>query len=347
MKKALIIGITGQDGSFLSELLLGKGYEVYGIIRRSSTPNTLRLENILNNKNLHLKYGDLTDSSSIINAINRIEPDEIYNLGAQSDVKVSFDVPEYTTDVNAVGTLRILEAIHILKMEKRVRLYQSSTSELFGETNIVPQNEETEFKPVSPYGIAKLYAYNMCELYKKAYGMFICNGILFNHESERRGEEFVTRKITKQLSRIALGKKETLKLGNMHALRDWGYAKDYVELMWKMLQQKEPDNYVIATGKQFSVKDFCNMALEELEIKVKWMGEGKEEKAINTKTGETIIEVDEKYYRPVDVNNLLGNPSKAIKNLGYNPNKTPIDKLIKIMIAEDLKIEKRKINEEK
>lgn len=340
MRKALITGITGQDGSFLAELLLTKGYDVYGIIRRTSLPNTERINNIIENENLHLEYGDITDASNIINIINKIKPDEIYNLAAQSDVKISFDIPEYTTQVNALGILRILEAVRILGLEKTTRIYQASTSELFGNTSIAPQDEKTPFEPDSPYSIAKLYAYNICENYKKAYGMFVVNGILFNHESERRGDEFVTRKITKSAARIAVGSKETLKLGNIYSLRDWGYAKDYVEIMWKMLQQEEPRNYVIATGKQYTIKEFCNKVFLKLGIELDWIGQGLNEKAINKETEEVVIEIDESLYRPVDVTNLIGNPSKAIAELGYNPNKTTIEELIDIMLNEDMKIAK-------
>lgn len=335
--KALIIGINGQDGSFMAELLIEKGYEVYGMIRRSSTDNLKRLRNIINCNKLKLLYGDLTDSLSILNIIKKVEPDEIYNFGAQSDVKVSFDVPEYTANVDGIGVLRVLEAVHLLHMEKKCKIYQSSTSELYGNTNTETQDENTPFVPDSPYAAAKLYAYNLCEIYKKAYGMYIVNGILFNHESERRGKEFVTRKITLAATKIAKGMQEKLYLGNIYSKRDWGYAKDYVEIIYKMMQKDKCDNYVIATGKQYSVKDFCEIAFKKVGIDLEWIGEGIEEKGINKNTGKIIVEIDKEFYRPIDVTNLKGNPTKAIKNLGFNPNKTALDELIDIMIKNDMK----------
>lgn len=335
--KALIIGINGQDGSFMAELLLEKGYEVYGMIRRSSTDNLKRLRNIINCDKLKLLYGDLTDSLSILNIIKKVEPDEIYNFGAQSDVKVSFDVPEYTADVDGIGVLRVLEAVHLLHLEKKCKIYQSSTSELYGNTNAEIQDENTPFIPDSPYAAAKLYAYNLCEIYKKAYGMYIVNGILFNHESERRGKEFVTRKITLAATKIAKGMQEKLYLGNIYSKRDWGYAKDYVEIIYKMMQKDKCDNYVIATGKQYLVKDFCEIAFKKVGIDLEWIGEGIEEKGIDKNTGKIIIEIDKEFYRPIDVTNLKGNPAKAIKELGFNPNKTTLDELIDIMIKNDMK----------
>lgn len=335
--KALIIGINGQDGSFMAELLLEKGYEVYGMIRRSSTDNLKRLRNIINCDKLKLLYGDLTDSLSILNIIKKVEPDEIYNFGAQSDVKVSFDVPEYTADVDGIGVLRVLEAVHLLHLEKKCKIYQSSTSELYGNTNAEIQDENTPFIPDSPYAAAKLYAYNLCEIYKKAYGMYIVNGILFNHESERRGKEFVTRKITLSATKIAKGMQEKLYLGNIYSKRDWGYAKDYVEIIYKMMQKDKCDNYVIATGKQYLVKDFCEIAFKKVGIDLEWIGEGIEEKGIDKNTGKIIIEIDKEFYRPIDVTNLKGNPAKAIKELGFNPNKTTLDELIDIMIKNDMK----------
>ena len=334
--KALITGINGQDGSFLAEYLLEKGYEVYGIIRRASTNNLERLKYIINNEKLTLMYGDLTDSLSILKIIKKIEPDEIYNLGAQSDVKASFEVPEYTADVDAIGTLRILEAVHTLNLEKKCKIYQSSTSELYGDNNFEYQDENTPFSPSSPYACAKLYAYNICEIYKKAYGMFICNGILFNHESERRGEEFVTKKITLAASRISMGKQERLYLGNIYAKRDWGYAKDYVKMMHKMLQKEECSDYVLATGKQYTIKEFCELAFKKVGIDIKWEGKGIEEKGIDSKTNKIIIEIKEEFYRPLDVNNLLGNPTKAINELGFEPNETDLEKLVDIMIKSDI-----------
>lgn len=338
--RGLIIGINGQDGSYMAELLLEKGYEVYGIVRRSSVNNLERIKNIIQNKKLKLIYGDLTDSLNIVNTIKQVMPDEIYNFGAQSDVKVSFDVPEYTADVDGLGVLRILEAVHMLKMEKKCKIYQASTSELFGNSTLQEQDENTPFKPSSPYAAAKLYAFNLCEIYKKAYGMYIVNGILFNHESERRGEEFVTKKITLAATRIAKGKQKKLYLGNIYAKRDWGYAKDYVEIIYKMMQQENCDNYVVATGKQYTVKDFCTLVFKKVGIELEWIGKGIEEKAINKYTKQIIVEIDPQFYRPIDVESLKGNPNKAIQKLGFNPNKTSLEQLVEIMVNYDLKKER-------
>ena len=317
MKKALITGITGQDGSYLAELLLEKGYEVHGIIRRSSSINTDRIDHIYQNIKLH--YGDLTDSTNIVRVIQLVQPDEIYNLGAQSHVKVSFEMPEYTADVDAMGTLRVLEAVRLLGMEDRVRIYQASTSELYGLVQETPQKETTPFYPRSPYGVAKLYGYWITKNYREAYGMYACTGILFNHESPRRGETFVTRKITQALSRISVGLQDCLYLGNLNAKRDWGHAKDFVEAMWLMLQQDEPDDYVIATGTQYSVKDFVEEAAPYFDMKIVWEGEGLDEVGIDTNTGKTVIKVDPKYFRPAEVETLLGDASKAKEKLGWEP----------------------------
>jgi GDPmannose 4,6-dehydratase len=349
MKRVLITGVTGQDGSFLAEFLLEKGYEVHGIIRRSSSYNQERLEdilsqeevdaikNIINNKNFHLHYGDLTDTSNIIRLIGEIRPDEIYNLAAQSHVRVSFDMPEYTADVDALGTLRILEAVRILGLTEKTRIYQASTSELFGKVQEVPQKETTPFYPRSPYGVAKLYAYWITKNYRESYGMFAVNGILFNHESERRGETFVTRKITLAAARIAQGKQDKLYLGNLDALRDWGYAKDYVECMWLMLQHDTPEDFVIATGEMHSVREFATLAFQYAGIEIEWQGEGLNEKGIDKATGRVLIEVDPKYFRPAEVDQLLGDPTKAKKLLGWNPTKTPFEELVRIMVEADMK----------
>jgi GDPmannose 4,6-dehydratase len=349
MKRALITGVTGQDGSFLAEFLLEKGYEVHGIIRRSSSYNQERLEdilsqeevdaikNIINNKNFHLHYGDLTDTSNIIRLIGEIRPDEIYNLAAQSHVRVSFDMPEYTADVDALGTLRILEAVRILGLTEKTRIYQASTSELYGKVQEVPQKETTPFYPRSPYGVAKLYAYWITKNYRESYGMFAVNGILFNHESERRGETFVTRKITLAAARIAQGKQDKLYLGNLDALRDWGYAKDYVECMWLMLQHHTPEDFVIATGEMHSVREFATLAFQYAGIEIEWQGEGLNEKGIDKATGRVLIEVDPKYFRPAEVDQLLGDPTKAKKLLGWNPTKTPFEELVRIMVEADMK----------
>lgn len=346
-KIALITGITGQDGSFLAEFLIEKGYEVHGIIRRSSSFNTERIEHLYidelirdlhSRRKITLHYGDMTDSSNLIRLVQQIRPNEIYNLAAQSHVKVSFDLPEYTAETDAVGTLRLLEAIRIAGLEKSTRIYQASTSELFGKVQEIPQSETTPFYPRSPYGVAKIYAFWITKNYRESYGMFAVNGILFNHESERRGETFVTRKITLAAARIASGKQDKLYLGNLDSLRDWGYAKDYVECMWLMLQHDTPEDFVIATGKQISVKYFSELAFKEAGISIVWEGEGVNEKGIDENTGKTLIEVDKKYFRPAEVDTLLGNPAKAEKLLGWSPHNTPIEKLVKIMMASDMKI---------
>ena len=317
MKVALITGITGQDGSYLAELLLEKGYEVHGIVRRSSLINTHRIDGIYNRLSLH--YGDLTDSTNLVRVIQKVQPDEIYNLGAQSHVKVSFEMPEYTADVDAVGTLRVLEAVRLLGMEDRVRIYQASTSELYGLVQETPQKETTQFYPRSPYGVAKLYGYWITKNYREAYGMYACTGILFNHESPRRGETFVTRKITQALSKISVGLQDCLYLGNLNAKRDWGHAKDFVEAMWMMLQQDEPDDYVIATGVQYSVKDFVEEAASYFGMKIVWMGEGLDEFGYDLNTKKVVIKVDPKYFRPAEVETLLGDASKAKEKLGWEP----------------------------
>jgi GDPmannose 4,6-dehydratase len=317
MKKALITGITGQDGSYLAELLLEKGYEVHGIIRRSSSINTDRIDHIYQNIKLH--YGDLTDSTNIVRVIQLVQPDEIYNLGAQSHVKVSFEMPEYTADVDAMGTLRVLEAVRLLGMEDRVRIYQASTSELYGLVQETPQKETTPFYPRSPYGVAKIYGYWITKNYREAYGMYACTGILFNHESPRRGETFVTRKVTQALSKISVGLQDCLYLGNLNAKRDWGHAKDFVEAMWLMLQQDEPDDFVIATGTQYSVREFVQEAAPYFGMKIEWEGEGLDEVGIDKLTKKTIIRVDPKYFRPAEVETLLGDATKAKEKLGWIP----------------------------
>lgn len=346
MKTALITGITGQDGSFLAELLIEKGYSVHGIIRRSSSFNTERIEHLYlrewikdqkQDRAINLHYGDMTDSSSLIRILQQVQPDEIYNLAAQSHVKVSFDVPEYTAETDAVGTLRLLEAIRILGLENKCKIYQASTSELYGMVQEVPQKETTPFYPRSPYGVAKLYGYWITKNYRESYGMFACNGILFNHESERRGETFVTRKITLAAARIAKGLQNKLYLGNLSALRDWGYAKDYVECMWLILQQDKPDDFVVATGEAHSVRDFCTLAFKYAGIELKWQGEGLNEKGIDVKTGKVLVEVDPKFFRPAEVEQLLGDPTKAQKELGWNPRKTSFEDLVRIMVESDLK----------
>ena len=328
MKVALITGITGQDGSYLAELLLEKGYEVHGMVRRSSLINTHRIDHIY--EQLHLHYGDMTDAINIMNVIKKVEPDEIYNLGAQSHVKVSFETPEYTGQVDALGTLRILEAVRTLGMEKDVRIYQASTSELYGLVQETPQSETTPFYPRSPYGVAKLYGYWIIKNYREAYGMYACSGILFNHESPRRGETFVTRKITRGLSRISTGLQDCLYLGNLNALRDWGHAKDYVEAMWLMLQQDEPEDFVIATGEQHSVREFCEKAAPFFGLNFEWMGEGIDEVGFHWGAKKPIIKVDPKYFRPTEVETLLGDPTKAKEKLGWEP-KTSFDELIEDM----------------
>lgn len=333
MKKALITGITGQDGSYLAELLLEKGYEVHGIIRRSSISNTGRIDHIKDELILH--DGDLTDSTSLIRIINEVKPEEIYNLAAQSHVQVSFDVPEYSGDVDALGVLRILEAVRICGLEKTCRIYQASTSELYGKVEEIPQKETTPFHPYSPYAVAKQYAYWIVKEYREAYGMFCVNGILFNHESERRGETFVTRKISLAAGRIAEGLQDHLELGNMDSLRDWGYAKDYVECMWLMLQADTPEDFVIATGKQHTVRDFTEKVFKENGMEINWVGTGLDEKGYDSKTGKLLVSVNPKWFRPTDVDNLLGDPSKAKNVLGWNPEKTSYERLIQIMARHD------------
>ncbi len=328
MKKALITGATGQDGSYLAELLLEKGYEVHGIIRRSSLINTDRIDHIYNQ--LHLHYGDLTDSTNIVRVIQLVQPDEIYNLGAQSHVKVSFEMPEYTADVDGMGTLRVLEAVRLLGMEDRVRIYQASTSELYGLVQEVPQRETTPFYPRSPYGVAKIYGYWITKNYRESYGMYACTGILFNHESPRRGETFVTRKITRALSRISTGEQQILELGNLNAKRDWGHAKDFVEAMWLMLQQDEPDDFVIATGVQYSVREFVEEAAPYFGMSIAWEGEGLDEVGIDKNTGKTIVRVNPKYFRPAEVETLLGDATKAKEKLGWTP-KTSFKQLVEDM----------------
>ena len=340
MKKALITGVTGQDGSYLADFLIKKGYEVHGIKRRTSLINTNRIDHLFQDpheKNLKfiLHHGDLTDSTSLIRIIQEVQPDEIYNLAAQSHVKVSFEEPEYTANSDALGALRILEAIRILKLEKKTRYYQASTSELYGLVRETPQNETTPFYPRSPYGVAKLYAYWITVNYREAYGIYACNGILFNHESPVRGETFVTRKITRALARIKLGLQKTLYLGNLNSKRDWGHARDYVEVQWLMLQQAKPEDFVIATGKQHSVRDFVNLAAKNLNMKIEW--KGKAEKEVGIYNNQEIIKIDTTYYRPTEVDSLLGDPSKAKKKLGWQP-KISFDQLVKEMVESDLKL---------
>ena len=336
MKTALITGITGQDGSYLSEFLLEKGYDVHGIIRRSSVDVRQRIVHLEGHPNFHLHYGDLSDSSGLIAVIGKVKPDEIYNLAAQSHVQVSFDSPEYTADTDAVGVLRILEAVRVNNLTDTCRIYQASTSELYGKVEAVPQDETTPFHPYSPYAVAKQYGYWIVKEYRDAYNMFACNGILFNHESERRGETFVTRKITLAAARIAQGKQDKLYLGNLSSLRDWGYAKDYVECMWLILQNEKPDDYVIATGVQHSVREFAKLAFHHVGIELEFVGEGADEKGIDQKTGRVIVEVSPDFYRPTDVVNLLGNPAKAKRELGWNPNKTSFEELVHLMVEHDM-----------
>lgn len=336
-KKALITGVTGQDGSYLSEFLLEKGYEVHGVIRRSSVEYRERISHLEGREDFHLHYGDLSDSISLVKIIGKVRPDEIYNLAAQSHVGVSFDVPEYTADVVAVGVLRVLEAVRLCGLEGSCKIYQASTSELYGKVEEVPQSENTPFHPYSPYAVAKQYGFWIVKEYREAYNMFCCSGILFNHESERRGETFVTRKITLAAARIAKKKQEKLYLGNLSSLRDWGYARDYVECMWLILQQDEPDDFVIATGEQHSVREFCEKAFRYAGIELEFKGEGMDEKGYNRETGECIIEVSPEFYRPTDVVNLLGNPNKAKTVLGWNPTKTSFDELVRLMVENDMK----------
>lgn len=341
MKKALITGITGQDGSFLAELLIDKGYEVHGIVRRASISNTGRIDHLLAEHRVTLHDGDLSDSSSLIRIINIVQPDEIYNLAAQSHVQVSFDVPEYSGDVDALGVLRILEAVRILGLEKKTRIYQASTSELYGKVEEVPQRETTPFHPYSPYAVAKQYGFWITKEYREAYGMFAVNGILFNHESERRGENFVTRKITLAAGRIAEGLQDHLELGNMDSLRDWGYAKDYVECMWLILQQEKPDDFVIATGEQHTVRDFTEKAFLANGIRIRWEGAGLEEKGYDAQTGKMLVCVNPQWFRPTDVDNLWGDPTKARTVLGWNPQKTSYEELVKIMAEHDRELAKQ------
>ena len=351
MKKvALISGITGQDGSFLAEFLIDKGYEVHGILRRSSSFNTGRIEHLYldewvrdmkKSRLINLHWGDMTDSSSLIRIIQAVRPDEIYNLAAQSHVKVSFDVPEYTAEADAIGTLRMLEAVRILGLEKKTKIYQASTSELFGLVQEVPQKETTPFYPRSPYGVAKQYGFWITKNYRESFGMFAVIGILFNHESERRGENFVTRKITLAASRIAQGFQDKLYLGNLDSLRDWGYAKDYVECMWLILQHETPEDFVIATGEYHTVREFCTLAFKEVGIELRWEGKGVEEKGIDVNTGRELVAVDPKYFRPAEVEQLLGDPTKAKTMLGWNPRKTSFPELVKIMVQHDMKFVKK------
>ena len=350
-KTALITGITGQDGSFLAEFLIEKGYEVHGIIRRSSSFNTDRIEHLYfdewvrdmhQQRLINLHYGDMTDSSSLMRIIQITQPDEIYNLAAQSHVKVSFDVPEYTAETDAVGTLRLLEAVRILGMENKTRIYQASTSELFGLVQEVPQKETTPFYPRSPYGVAKQYGFWITKNYRESYGMYAVNGILFNHESERRGETFVTRKVTLAVGRIVAGTQEKLYMGNLDALRDWGYAKDYVECMWLMLQHDVPEDFVIATGELHIVREFITKSFKVAGIEIVWEGTGENEKGIDKATGKILVEVDPKYFRPAEVELLLGDPTKAKTLLGWNPTKTSFDELVEIMVKHDLALAQKK-----
>ena len=335
-KKALITGVTGQDGSYLSEFLLAKGYEVHGVIRRSSVDFRERIAHLEGHADFHLHYADLSDSMSVMQVMGKVRPDEVYNLAAQSHVQVSFDSPEYTADIDAVGVLRLLEAIRLSGLTGSCRFYQASTSELYGKVEEVPQNEETPFHPYSPYAVAKLYGFWIVTEYREAYGMYACSGILFNHESERRGETFVTRKITLAAARIAQGKQEKLYLGNLSSLRDWGYAPDYVECMWLILQQKQPSDYVIATGEQHSVREFATIAFRHVGIDLRWEGDGAEEKGIDKATGKVVVEVSPDFYRPTDVINLLGDPAKARRELGWNPSKTPFEQLVRKMVDADM-----------
>ncbi len=343
MKKALITGITGQDGSFLTELLLEKGYDVHGIVRRSSVPNVSRIEHLLDRITLH--DGDLTDSCSLLRIIDKSEPDEIYNLAAQSHVQVSFDVPEYSGDVDAIGVLRLLESMRILGIEKTCKFYQASTSELYGKVEEVPQSESTPFHPYSPYAIAKQYGFWMVKEYREAYNMFAVNGILFNHESERRGETFVTRKITRAAGRIACGLQSVLELGNLDSKRDWGYAKDYVECMYLMMQHSIPQDYVIATGVQHTVREFTTLAFKHDGIHLEWEGNGLDEVGINKETGEVLVKVNPEWFRPTDVDNLLGDPTRAKTELGWNPQKTSYEELCEIMAEFDLRLAKKEMGE--
>ena len=333
---ALITGITGQDGSYLAEFLLEKGYDVHGIIRRSSVDYRERIAHLEGHPQFHLHYGDLSDTSSLVKVIGTVRPDEIYNLAAQSHVQVSFDSPEFTADIDATGVLRVLEAVRITGLDNHTHIYQASTSELYGKVEEVPQNEKTPFHPYSPYAVAKLYGYWIIREYREAYHMFCCSGILFNHESERRGETFVTRKITLAAARIAQGLQDKLYLGNLSSLRDWGYAKDYVECMWLILQNEKPEDYVIATGVQHSVREFATLAFHYAGIELEWKGEGLEEKGIDQATGRVLVEVSPDFYRPTDVVNLLGDPSRAREKLGWNPTRTSFEELVRLMVAHDM-----------
>ena len=341
MKKALITGVTGQDGSYLAEFLLEKGYEVHGITRRASISNTARIDHLIAKNAITLHDGDLSDSSSLVRIISLVQPDEIYNLAAQSHVQVSFDVPEYSGDVDAIGVLRILEAVRILGLAKKTKIYQASTSDLFGKVEEVPQRETTPFHPYSPYAVAKQYGFWITKEYREAYGMFAVNGILFNHESERRGENFVTRKITLAAGRIAEGLQDHLELGNMDSLRDWGYAKDYVECMWMILQHETPEDFVIATGEQHTVRDFTEKAFAANGITIRWEGEGLDEKGYDAETGKMLVCVNPQWFRPTDVDNLWGDPTKAKTVLGWNPQKTSYPELVKIMAEHDRELAKR------
>ena len=336
MKKALITGVTGQDGSYLAEFLLEKGYDVHGIIRRSSVDYRERIAHLEGKPHFHLHYGDMGDSMGLMAVISSVRPDEIYNLAAQSHVQVSFDAPEFTADVDATGVLRVLEAVRLSGLKDTCRIYQASTSELYGKVEEVPQNEKTPFHPFSPYAVAKLYGFWITKEYREAYNMFCCSGILFNHESERRGETFVTRKITLAAARIAQGKQEKLYLGNMDSLRDWGYAKDYVECMWLILQNDKPEDFVIATGVQHSVREFCQLAFHHAGIELEFRGKGLDEKGIDKATGKVIVEVSPDFYRPTDVVNLWGDPTKAKNELGWNPTKTSFEELVQIMVKHDM-----------
>lgn len=341
MKTALITGVTGQDGSYLAEFLLEKGYDVHGLVRRNATDRRERIEHLEGRPCFHLHYGDLSDSASIVHVVNQVRPDEIYNLAAQSHVQVSFEVPEYTADIVAIGVLRILEAVRLCRLEKTCRIYQASTSELYGKVEACPQDETTPFHPYSPYAVAKQYGFWITREYREAYGMYACSGILFNHESERRGETFVTRKISLAAARIAQGRQEKLCLGNLSALRDWGYARDYVECMWLILQQEVPEDFVIATGEQHSVREFCTLAFREAGIELEFCGEGMAEQGIDKATGRVLVEVSPDFYRPTDVVNLLGNPAKARTKLGWNPTKTSFEELVKLMVRHDMELVKR------
>lgn len=339
MKKALITGVTGQDGSYLAEFLLEKGYEVHGLLRRSSVDYHERISHIEGMPGFYLHYGDMSDSMSIMSVISTVHPDEIYNLAAQSHVQVSFEVPEFTADVDAIGVLRILEAVRLCGLGDSCRIYQASTSELYGKVEEVPQNEDTPFHPYSPYAVAKQYGFWITKEYREAYHMFCCSGILFNHESERRGETFVTRKITLAAARIKQGKQDKLYLGNLDSLRDWGYARDYVECMWLILQNNKPEDYVIATGKQHTVREFCKLAFHYAGIELEFTGEGINEKGIDKKSGRVLVEVSARFYRPTDVVNLLGDPSKAKRELGWNPTKTSFEELVRLMVEYDMEKE--------